>query len=149
MINSLVNNFFFHLLIYKKQLMPTSSEKKKNGIVCLDVSLKEEADLSTMLINFYHNTWLHLPEDNVHTHWMRNSNLGTSLTRYLHACNPPTPTTHTHTHTHSANYENVLYWECIELKKNCLTHTHLNYKWIYKRFYPRKWLFKVQTEKNM
>ena len=109
MINSLVNNFFFHLLINKKQLIPIRSEKKENEIVFLDVSVKEEADSSNMLINFYQNTWLHLPEDNVHTHChkkFKSGDITHSLTTCTHA--PPTPTTHTHTYTllHTDNYEN-------------------------------------------
>jgi Sec7-like guanine-nucleotide exchange factor len=74
--------------------MPISSEKKKNEIVFLDMSLKdEEADSSNMLVNFYQNTWLHHPEDNVHTHChekFKSGDITHSLLAYMH----PPPTTH-------------------------------------------------------
>jgi len=130
-INSLLNNFFFHLLINKKQLTPISSEKKKNEIVFLDVSLKEEADSSNMLVNFYQNMWLHLPEDNVHTHCREKFKPGDithSLTHYLHVCTP-TPTTHTHTHTHTNCYTLIIMkiycTENVLNEKNiCYAQTH-------------------------
>lgn len=152
-INSLVNNFSFHLLINEKQLTSITSEKKKNEIVFLDVSLqKEEADSSNTPENFYQNTWLHLPEDNVHTHCHEKFKSG-NITHLLLAWMHPPPPLHTHTYTllRTANYKNVLYWECIDFKKIFVTHIHtyLNYTWVYKRFYPLKWLFEVQTEKNM
>jgi hypothetical protein len=96
--NSVVNNFFFHLLTYKKkQITPISSEKKKNEIVFLDVSLKEEeADSSNMLVNFYQNTWLHLPEDDVYTHCHEKFKCGDIAHSPLACMHPPPPHHTTH-----------------------------------------------------